>query len=166
MLWRPGGLRGRERLPWILLAAGVVLLLRFPCGWVTNLLNEEAYYWMFAKHPALSYYDHPPMVAWCIRAGTLAAGDTELGVRLVGLVLGAASLGLVYLLGREWFGRRVGAWSAALFALLPGFHFAGVMATPDGPLLFFWLVVLVSVTLAVRRGRGGWNRWRTRWRAG
>ena len=112
MLWRPRGLRGRERLPWILLAAGVVLLLRFPCGWVTNLLNEEAYYWMFAKHPALSYYDHPPMVAWCIRAGTLAAGETELGVRLVGLVLGAASLGLMYILGREWFGRRVGAWSA------------------------------------------------------
>ena len=34
------------------------------------LFAQEAYYWCYAQHPALSYFDHPPMVAWMIWLGT------------------------------------------------------------------------------------------------
>jgi len=40
---------------------------------------------MWSKHLAGGYYDHPPMVALVIRAGTMIAGDTEFGVRLVSI---------------------------------------------------------------------------------
>ena len=33
------------------------------------------------------FYDHPPAVAMVIGLGTLIAGDTELGVRLVSILL-------------------------------------------------------------------------------
>src|SRR5262249_32795159 len=33
--------------------------------------NDEAYYWMWSRWPAPSSYDHPPMVAYLIRLGTL-----------------------------------------------------------------------------------------------
>ncbi|HTO65264.1 MAG TPA: glycosyl transferase, partial [Bradyrhizobium sp.] len=60
-----------------------LVALRLIAAAVTPLTFDEAYYWMWSKHLAGGYYDHPPMVALVIRLGTMLAGDTELGVRLV-----------------------------------------------------------------------------------
>jgi 4-amino-4-deoxy-L-arabinose transferase-like glycosyltransferase len=59
---------------------GLVLLRLAAAAW-TPLTFDEAYYWMWSKHLAGGYYDHPPMVAVVIRLGTMIAGDTEFGVR-------------------------------------------------------------------------------------
>src|SRR6201996_7009384 len=64
-----------------------LILLRLVAAAVTPLTFDEAYYWTWSKHLAGGYYDHPPMVAIVIRLGTLLAGDTELGVRLVSILL-------------------------------------------------------------------------------
>jgi 4-amino-4-deoxy-L-arabinose transferase-like glycosyltransferase len=65
---------------------GLVLLRVVAAIW-TPLTFDEAYYWMWSKHLAGGYYDHPPAVALVIRLGTMIAGDTELGVRLVSVLL-------------------------------------------------------------------------------
>ena len=59
-----------------------LVVLRLIAAWFTPITFDEAYYWMWSKHLAGGYYDHPPMVAVVIRLGTLIAGDTEFGVRL------------------------------------------------------------------------------------
>src|SRR3974390_3255730 len=64
-----------------------LLALRLLAAAWTPLTFDEAYYWTWSKHLAGGYYDHPPMVALVIRAGTMIAGDTELGVRLVSVLL-------------------------------------------------------------------------------
>jgi 4-amino-4-deoxy-L-arabinose transferase-like glycosyltransferase len=51
-----------------------------------DLRVDEAYYWTWSKESVVSYLDHPPMIAWCIRFGTLLFGDTNFGVRFPGLV--------------------------------------------------------------------------------
>ena len=51
-----------------------------------ELRTDEAYYWTWSKENVLSFLDHPPMIAWFIRAGTLMFGDTGLGVRFMGIV--------------------------------------------------------------------------------
>src|ERR1700750_117950 len=61
--------------------------LRLLAAAFTPITFDEAYYWMWSKNLAGGYYDHPPMVAYVIRAGTMIAGDTELGVRLVSILL-------------------------------------------------------------------------------
>ena len=70
----------------VLVVVALVALRLVAAAW-TPLTFDEAYYWMWSKHPAFGYYDHPPMVALVIGAGTLMAGDTELGVRLVSILL-------------------------------------------------------------------------------
>jgi hypothetical protein len=75
------------------LAILAMVALRLVAAAVTPLTFDEAYYWMWSKNLAGGYYDHPPMVALVIRAGTLIAGDTELGVRLVSILL-ALPMGL------------------------------------------------------------------------
>ena len=37
---------------------------------LSGLLDDEAYYRMYAKFPDWGYFDHPPMVGVLIRAGT------------------------------------------------------------------------------------------------
>src|SRR5271155_3108670 len=64
-----------------------LVVLRLAAAAWTPLTFDEAYYWTWSKHLALGYYDHPPMVALVIRAGTMLMGDTELGVRLVSILL-------------------------------------------------------------------------------
>ena len=52
---------------------GLVVLRLVAAAW-TPLTFDEAYYWMWSKHLAGGYYDHPPGVAVVIRLGTLIAG--------------------------------------------------------------------------------------------
>src|SRR6185295_2844241 len=78
------------------LAILALVALRLVAAAYTPITFDEAYYWMWSKHLAGGYYDHPPMVALVIRAGTLIAGDTELGVRLVSILLALPMSWAVY----------------------------------------------------------------------
>src|SRR5215475_14865077 len=64
-----------------------LVALRLVAAAYTPLTFDEAYYWLWSRHLAFGYYDHPPMVALVIRAGTMIAGDTELGVRPFSVLL-------------------------------------------------------------------------------
>src|SRR6516162_8158029 len=60
--------------------------LRIAYASLIELRTDEAYYWTWSKEYALSFLDHPPMIAWFIRFGTAIFGDTNLGVRFGGIV--------------------------------------------------------------------------------
>src|SRR5262245_2145837 len=143
--------RGQDRrVVW-----GIVLLLvlRFVSAATMNLSPQEAYYWNYSIHPDLSYLDHPPMVAWVIRAGTLLLGKSEIGVRIGGLWLVVVSTWLINALGRLWFSRRAGLWAALLFQLIPAYFLYGVIITPDVPLICFLLLTIYLVSIAVLKDR-------------
>lgn len=138
-----------------LLLIGLVLRVAAMAG--VNLIPEEAYYWMYSQHPSLSYYDHPPMVAWLIGLGTWLFGNTEFGVRIGGAALMLGASGLMYVFGRMWFGRPAALATALLLQALPVYFGAGLLATMDSALVFFWLVGLVGISVALRQGRAwGW----------
>ena len=48
----------------------------------TELLDDEAYYWVYSKFLDWGYFDHPPMVALLIKLG-YSIFQNELGVRLL-----------------------------------------------------------------------------------
>jgi dolichol-phosphate mannosyltransferase len=131
----------------------LLFCLRFLAAFLLDLSPQEAYYWDYARHPALSYFDHPPMIAWVISAGQFLLGKTELGVRIGGLLLTLLSTWLLYALGKLWFGRRAGLWAVLLFQLVPLYFVYGVLITPDVPLNFFWLLTLYLVSIAVRENQ-------------
>jgi dolichol-phosphate mannosyltransferase len=139
--------------------AGLALVLltgiKLWCAVQMELLPEEAYYWTYLQHPALSYFDHPPMVAWLIGAGTWLVGNSELGVRLGSILLGLASCGMVFWLTRLWFGRRAAWWAVLLFSIIPLYFGTGLLAFPDGPLIFFWLFTLVALSEVFVNNRPG-----------
>src|SRR4051794_13121739 len=127
-------------------------LLRLALASSLGLGNDEAYHYLFAVHRDWSYYDHPPMLALVEGLGMALAGGraTELSLRLGFVALFAGSTWLMARLTARSYGPRAG-WFAALALNLTGYHSvaAGTFALPDGPLLFFWLLTLDRVAVAL-----------------
>lgn len=157
---------------WPLLVALVLqTLLRLVLADRLGLAADEAYYWCWSQAPALGYFDHPPMVAWGIGLGTALLGDTELGVRAVGVLAQAGAYGLLL-----WHERRS---LLALFLLgAPMLALGGTLATPDALLCaawalgifaaerrVFWLLGL-ACGVAMLCKLTGWLLWPALWLAG
>lgn len=123
----------------------------FPLTWlIVNLLQacftelsaDEAYYWMYSRFPAFGYFDHPPVIAFFIRAG-YALFDNTLGVRLFTVITEIMTLLICWQLitvpGKEK--HRAAFWLLA--AAIPVLQVYGFIATPDSPLLFFTALFLL-----------------------
>ncbi len=147
---------GSRLAQWVATLVIGLAAIRLVFAAITELIPEEAYYWLYSQHPAGGYFDHPPMVAWLAGAGTFLLGDTQLGVRLFTILLGAASAWLLYLFAREWTGPRPALVAVLTYALVPLFAGVAYIATPDQGLLFFWIAALLCYSRAVRRNGWGW----------
>ncbi len=139
---------------WVLIA--VSGLLRLAWAAILGPVTNEAYYYLYARHPDWSYFDHPPMVALVGKIG-LTLGDaapTTLALRAGFLLLFAGSTWLMARLAARFFGPRAG-FLAALALNAAGYFglVVGATAAPDGPLLFFWLLTLDRLAAAAERPR-------------
>jgi len=145
-------------------AIGIIaycVVLRLLCAGSVELLPEETYYWNYSQHLDFGYLDHPPMVAWLIRLGTLAFGQTEFGVRAGALCCGAITSVFVYRLARNLFGEASALGALLLAQTLPFFFLSGFLMTPDAPLTAAWAASLYYLERALIAERpGAW------WRAG
>ncbi|MCE9562303.1 MAG: glycosyltransferase family 39 protein [Planctomycetes bacterium] len=106
--------------------------------------DDELYYWCWSRDLQLSYYDHPPMVAYMIRVATELFGDSILAIRLPAVV---SSLVVVLVIG--WLSRPRDL--LPLVFLSPMLTFTAVMVTPDTPMLMFWALYLAWLTEMHRR---------------
>lgn len=119
---------------------------------------DEAYYWEWSRRLDLSYFDHPPMVAWLLRLSTALLGQTELAVHLPAAILvTATSLVLMRLVALLYPGRRRLAWaSAVVFNCVPLFGMGAVFTTPDAPLALCWVATIYFVRVGLDARRWGW----------
>ena len=122
--------------------------------WAANVgaVFDEPYYFQYIQHPALSYFDHPPMVALVGKVGLLVAGDafSVFGLRLGFIILFAGSTWLIARLTARFYGWRAGFLAALALSTSGYFGMAvATIAQPDGPLLFFWLLTLDRLAVAL-----------------
>jgi 4-amino-4-deoxy-L-arabinose transferase-like glycosyltransferase len=135
----------------------VLMVVRIATAATTPLAFDEAYYWLWSKHLAGGYFDHPPMVAIIIRLGTLVAGDTELGVRLISTLLAGPATWAVWRTAQILFNNAKLAATAALFFNLSLIVSVGtVVVTPDAPLLVASAFVLLFLAKLIETERGVW----------
>ncbi|RYY21841.1 MAG: hypothetical protein EOO04_17340 [Chitinophagaceae bacterium] len=98
----------------------------------TQLLDDEAYYWIYSNFPAWGYYDHPPMIAILIKAGTLLFPG-ELGVRFFIVLTNIATLLVIQAL----LAKKNALLFYGILMSLAVAQIGGVIAVPDLPLMFF-----------------------------
>ncbi|WP_298740250.1 glycosyltransferase family 39 protein [uncultured Chitinophaga sp.] len=108
------------------------LLLGLLQAGFTELMDDEAYYWVYSRHLDWGYFDHPPMIALLIKTG-YAIFHNELGVRLVMVLLNVLTLWLTWELIPQKHNRLFYLVMGAMGAMQIG----GMLAVPDVPLIFF-----------------------------
>ena len=133
-----------QRSAQILLGLGFVL--HATVGALHGLSVDEAHYLLYALHPALSYFDHPPMVGWL--QWPLVALDAPVAVlRLLPGLIWLASGWLIQQMaqqlsqGSELAPERAGLAAVIVFSLAPLFNVLAIGLLPDS------LLTLLSLAL-------------------
>jgi 4-amino-4-deoxy-L-arabinose transferase-like glycosyltransferase len=133
------------------------MVVRIAAGALAPLAFDEAYYWLWSRHLAGGYFDHPPMIAFVIRLGTLVAGDTELGVRIISALLAGPATWAVWRSAQILFkDAKLSATAALFFNLTLMVAVGTVVVTPDAPLLIASAFVLFFLAKLIETGRGQW----------
>ena len=139
-------------------AIGFLIAFRFVAGAALPIYyNDEAYYWLWSRHLALGYFDHPPAVAFLIRAGTALFGDTAFGVRSVGIALVSVATFCVWRTASLLLGEREDGVRAALFynlMLMP--TVTAIPLVPDPPALACSAAFMWALAELVVGGKGWW----------
>ncbi len=130
---------------WLWVGVGLLAALRLVLAATTGIVEDEAYYWTWARQLAWGYYDHPPAIAAVIAASDAVFGATALGVRGAAVILGS----MLPLLLAPWAKDR--RLLLLLLGGMPLYTLGGVLATPDVPLLFGWTLALAGAC------RGAWG---------
>ena len=101
-------------------------------AYTTELMDDEAYYWLYSQYPDFGYFDHPPMIAFVIKAGYFFFHN-ELGVRFFIVVFNTAT---VYII-QQLLQRKNDFLFYAILGSMALAQVGGFIAVPDGPMLFF-----------------------------
>ncbi|MET1413903.1 glycosyltransferase family 39 protein [Roseibium sp. HPY-6] len=152
-----------EDLPFFLRPVGLVLIvglltvIKLFAAANAYIVEDEAYYRLWGLFPALSYYDHPPMIGWWIAAGQALFGDTVFALRVLVVTSGLVGSLALWRTATIFFDRRIAGW-AVLFlntSLLIGV--GGILATPDAPSVVFWGLTLWALAeLSVSKNPYWW----------
>ncbi len=120
----------------------VSVLFRFFLAASLEFGNDEVYYWLYAKYPAISHFDHPPMVGFFIQLFTLNLYfDSELAIRLAAIIPSGISMYVVFLIANYLKNEKTGFIAVLLYAIhIYGFVIAGTFILPDSPLVLSWLL--------------------------
>lgn len=122
---------------------------------ILSLAPQEAYYWNYSRHLALSYFDHPPMAAYFIKLTTLL-GTSAFSIHLAAILLSVPMTIAVFCLASMLFDRRIGFWSAVTINLTFIYALGALIITPDNPLLMFWVLIMIACFAISRGGSGLW----------
>lgn len=98
----------------------------------TEVQDDEAYYWVYAKFLDWGYFDHPPMTALVIKLGTLVFSGV-IGLRIVPLLLSTLTLFITEKIVEPTNKKLFYAICLSIAVL----QITGFWAVPDVPLIFF-----------------------------
>lgn len=109
----------------------------------TELLPDEAYYWVYSQYMDWGFFDHPPLVAiWVTISDFLFNG--ELGVRFFSAISFSLMIYLVWNTIDHPSKNKYSWLFLLLFFSTALLNVYGFITTPDTPLLFFFALFLWS----------------------
>ena len=111
---------------------GLWLLLGLVQSGLTELQDDEAYYWVYGQYLDWGYFDHPPMIGLLVKAG-YSIFPNELGVRLFPLLLNFFSLVII----EKLIDKKNSFLFYAIVLSVAVLQVTGFAAVPDIPLIFF-----------------------------
>lgn len=130
----------------ILFLIAITFILKLVVALALPIVGDEAYYWIWGQHLQLSYFDHPPAVAWLSSLSRfLPFLSAATSTRIIFVILSSITLFVwlkVYVTRRESvqssnLAKELNIFTA-LVTLNPFLGLGSMLITPDAPLLLFW----------------------------
>ena len=134
---------------------GSISIFRLLYAVILPLAPQEAYYWNYSRHPALSYFDHPPMAAYLIKLTTLL-GTSSFSIHLAAILLSIPMTWAIYRLASALFDEWVGFWSAVVINITFIYAIGALIITPDCPMLLFWALSMIACYRIDQRDSNIW----------
>ncbi len=144
----------RHRFLWmVLLAHGVI--------WATVDVFVSPHpdyidHWAQSRVWSLSYFEHPPMVAWMIRALVTLFGSSEAGLQAGALLVSLGLLALIYGLSVNLFGLNAGKLTLLGLESTAFFQAKSLSIQTEQPLVLFWVAALWALIAYLKTGRSRW----------
>lgn len=146
-----------QKLPGLFLyLLGSIFLLNVAQSYFTELIFDEAYYWYYAQNISWGYFDHPPMVAFLIKIGSLFFKG-ELGVRFMSCILSAGTLLILWNLIENQKKKDYVVHFFILTFSMTLLNAYGFFILPDTPLLFFTALFLLIYKNFIRAPSPLWT---------
>jgi hypothetical protein len=121
-----------------ILIVGIRLI--FTC--IMGIMPQDAYYDFYAQHLDLSYYDHPPMIAYILRLFTELFGKKVFVLKLADTTVTLLTVISFYYLAKKFLSANKTRTATALLLSTLMISILSLVSTPDVPLMFCWTISL------------------------
>lgn len=130
-----------------------IIWLRLLFVLIMGPMPQDAYYFFYSQHPALSYFDHPPMIAYLLHLFCSILGKNIIAIKIASESTTLVSIYLFYHLANCFLtGRQL---NKALLLLLSTLMVTilSLVSTPDTPLVLFWTLSLYLIYQAIFKAK-------------
>jgi 4-amino-4-deoxy-L-arabinose transferase-like glycosyltransferase len=120
----------------------LLIIFRLAFTGIMGIMPQDAYYDFYAQHLDLSYYDHPPMIAYILRLFTTLFGKKVFVLKLADTLVTTTTAIAFFYLAKKFLSENK-AWVAT--ALLLSTFMVSILcliSTPDVPLMLCWTISL------------------------
>ncbi|QOD60801.1 glycosyltransferase family 39 protein [Polaribacter haliotis] len=114
-----------------------------------GLMPQDAYYYLYGQNLSLSYFDHPGMIGYMLRAFTDAFGTSVFVVKFADFVITSLTIFSFYKLASYFLSKGKQQRALLLFASTIFVSILSFNSTPDVPLLLFWTSSLICLYKAI-----------------
>lgn len=124
-----------------------------------GLMPQDAYYYFYGQNLALSYFDHPGMIAYILRLFTTIFGDYPFVIKLADFTVSSLTICCFYILAGYFLPKNKQNRALVLFATTALVSILSAISTPDVPLLLFWSLSLIALYKAIFAHKNGYWLW-------
>lgn len=152
---RAGDAQSKYILWMIMLITGLRLAFIFIMG----PMPQDAYYFFYSQHPALSYFDHPPMIAIISRLFTALFGQHVIVLKIASSCVTIFTVFLFYHAARCFLGTNGATKATTLLLSTFMVTILSLVATPDTPLLMYWALAIYLLYQAIFKHKNTYWIW-------
>ncbi|MGB0870903.1 MAG: glycosyltransferase family 39 protein [Flavobacteriales bacterium] len=132
-------------------------IIRFLVCILMGVQPQDVYYFYYAENLDLSYFDHPPMIAYFLKISTTIFGKSAAVLKLTDFVFSTGTLYFFYKLSKYFLSERRAIFSTLIFGSSLLLSLLSIISTPDVPLIFFWTLSLLQILSALNNDK--WFDW-------
>ncbi len=126
-----------------------IFIIRLIIVFTMGIMPQDAYYYFYSEHIDLSYFDHPPMVAYMLKLFSTIFGKSVSILKLADFITTLFSFAGFYYLSTFFLSKTKAFKTAAFYATTLMLTILSINTTPDVPLIFFWTLSLIALYKAV-----------------